>query len=47
MREGFLYIYASTKFGIESETHPLTIRDKQPNQVGFIPLYIPANIQYR
>ena len=36
MREGFLYIYASTKFGIELETMSLTIPDglpdKQPNQ---------------
>ena len=29
------------------EIHPLTIPDKQPNQVGIIPLYIPAHLQYR
>ena len=29
---------------IDLETHPLTIPDKQLNQVGFIPLTIPALI---
>ena len=29
---------------IDLETHPLTIPDKQPNQIGFIPLSIPALI---
>ena len=30
-----------------SLTIPDLLPDKQPNQVGFITLYIPANIQYR
>ena len=44
MWEGFLYIYASTKFGIELETPAFNYTCKQPNQVGFIPLTIPALI---
>ena len=44
MREGFLYIEDSQKVRIELGTMSLTIPDKQPNQVGFIPLTIPALI---
>ena len=44
MQEGFLYIDASTKFIIDLETLAFNYTCKQPNQVGFLPLYIPANI---
>ena len=37
MWEGFLYIEDSQKVRIELGTMSLTIPDKQPNQVGFIP----------
>ena len=36
---------ASKKFRIELETTSFNYTCKQPNQVGFIPLYIPANIR--
>ena len=40
-------IGASKKFRIDLETLAFNYTCKQPNQVGFTPLYIPTLIQYR